>query len=84
MHKNLQCVFNALKQTGEYHIIIGDNTIKGIDIPTHDLIRELAISIGYESFGYYCYEIKDHRTSIPRNNSKSKIDYEHVIMLRKP
>ena len=84
MHKNLQCVFNALKPTGEYHIIIGDNTIKGIDIPTHDLIRELAISIGYESFGYYCYEIKDHRTSIPRNNSKSKIDYEHVIMLRKP
>lgn len=83
MYKNLQCVFNALKQNGEYHIIIGDNTIKGIDIPTHNLIRELAISVGYESFGYYCYEIKDHRTSIPRNNSKSKIEYEHVIMLRK-
>lgn len=84
MYKNLQCVFNALRPNGEYHIILGDNTIKGIDIPTHDLIRELAINIGYESFGYYCYKIKDHRTSIPRNNNKSKIEYEHVIMLRKP
>ena len=83
MYKNLQCVFKALKKAGEYHIIIGDNTIKGIDIPTHDLVRSLAQTLGYEFFGHYCYEIKDHRTSIPRNKKNSKIEYEHVIMLRK-
>lgn len=84
IHKNLSCVYRALKSSGEYHVIIGDNTIKGIDVPTHELIRQLAQNIGFECFGYYKYEIKDHRTSIPRNNSKSKIDYEHVIMLKKP
>ena len=84
IHKNLQCVFRALKSRGEYHIIVGDNTIKGIDIPTHDLIQCLAENVGFEPFGYYFYEIRDHRTSIPRNNAKSKINVEHVLMLRKP
>jgi hypothetical protein len=83
MYKNLLCVYHALRANGEYHVIIGDNTIKGIDIPTHDILRDLALRAGYECFGYYKYRIKDHRTSIPRNNESSKIEYEHVIMLRK-
>ena len=84
MYKNLKCVYNVLKKHGEYHIIIGDNTIKGVEIPTHDIIRQLALEVGFESFGYYKYVIKDHRTSIPRNRENSKIEYEHVLMLRKP
>lgn len=84
INKNLQCVFRSLKPGGEYHIIVGDNTIKGVDIPTHTLIQALAENLGFEPFGYYFYEIKDHRTSIPRNNAKSKINVEHVLMLRKP
>lgn len=83
IYKNLLCVYNALKQSGEYHVIIGDNTIKGIEVHTHDIIRQLAINVGFECFGYYKYRIKDHRTSLPRNKKTSKIDYEHVIMLRK-
>lgn len=83
INKNLICVHKALKQNGEYHVIIGDNTIKGIEVPTHEIIRQLALNIGYQSFGYYKYKIKDHRTSLPRNKETSKIEYEHVIMLRK-
>ena len=83
MYKNLICVYNGLKDGGEYHVIIGDNTIKGVDVPTHDVIRQIALEVGYECFGYYKYVIKDHRTSIPRNKENSKIEYEHVLMLRK-
>ena len=83
MYKNLICVYNVLKNGGEYHVIIGDNTIKGVDVPTHEIIRQIALKVGYECFGYYKYVIKDHRTSIPRNKENSKIEYEHVIMLRK-
>ena len=83
MYKNLICVHNVLKKQGEYHVIIGDNTIKGVEIPTHEVILQLAQEVGYECFGYYKYIIKDHRTSIPRNKKNSKIEYEHVIMLRK-
>jgi hypothetical protein len=64
-------------------MIIGDNTIRGVDVPTHEIIAHLAEKIGYKWIGYYKYEIKDHRTSLPRNNTKNKIEYEHVIMLQK-
>lgn len=83
IYKNLICVCKVLRPKGEYHIIIGDNTIRDIDIPTHEIISSLAQKAGYEHFGYYKYNIRDHRTSIPRNKAKSKIQIEHVLMLRK-
>lgn len=81
--KNLICVRNTLKRAGEYHVIIGDNTIRNIFVPTHTIIASIAKEVGFDWFGYYKYQIKDHRTSVPRNNKMSKIDYEHVLMLRK-
>lgn len=80
IYKNLNCVWKSLKQGGEYHIICGDNTIRKINIPTHEIIKCLANKVGFSCFGYYKYKIKDHRTSMPRN---CKIKYEHVLMLRK-
>lgn len=43
----------------------------------------MATKIGFKWFGYYKYKIKDHRTSIPRGQSHQKIEYEHVLMLKK-
>lgn len=83
IYANLSCVYNALVPGGEYHMIIGDNTIKGIRVSTHRIIAELAKEIGFEWFGYYKYKIKDHRTSIPREGKPKKIEYEYVIMLKK-
>lgn len=80
---NLICVYEVLTKGGEYHMIIGDNTIKKIDIPTHKLIAEIAKEVGFDWFGYYKYAIKDHRTSIPRMDNGGKISYEFVLMLRK-
>jgi DNA modification methylase len=83
MYDNLICVFNALNDGGEYHMIIGDNVLKGVYVPTHKVIAELAEHVGFEWAGYYKYPIKDHRTSIPRNGNGGKIDYEFVIQLTK-
>jgi len=83
LYNNLLCVYRALKPNGEYHIIVGDNVIKGIEIPTHKIIADIATSIGFNWFGYYFYPIKDHRTSIPRNGNGGKIRYEYVISFRK-
>ena len=83
MLKNLLCVYDVLRTGGEYHIIIGDNTIKNVHIPTHEIIDALAQSVGFTLFGYYKYKIKDHRTSIPRGQFHQKIVYEHVLMLKK-
>lgn len=81
--KNLECVLRALKTGGEYHMIIGDNVINRIEIPTHKIIATLAQKIGFQWTGYYKYPIKDHRTSIPRKDNGGKIKYEFVIILKK-
>lgn len=81
--KNLNCVKKALKDGAVYHMIIGDNNIRKIFIPSHEIIAHLAEEIGFHWIGYYKYQIKDHRMSIPRNSDDSKINYEHVIMLKK-
>ena len=80
---NLECVKGALKKGGEYHMIIGDNFIKKVEIPTHKLIAEIAKELGFVWFGYYKYIIKDHRTSIQRMDNGGKIKYEYVLMLKK-
>lgn len=81
--KNLSCVYKALKSEGQYHMIIGDNVINNIEIPTHKIIASLAEKIGFNWTGYYKYPIKDHRTSIPRKDNGGKIKYEFVIILTK-
>lgn len=83
MYDNLICVKAVLKKGGEYHMVIGDNVIKNIEIPTHKLIAEIAQSVGFKWTGYYKYAIKDHRTSIPRNDNGGKIKHEFVIILKK-
>ncbi len=83
MYNNLVCVKAVLKKGGEYHMVIGDNVIKSIEIPTHKLIAKMAEAIGFKWTGYYKYAIKDHRTSIPRKNHGGKIKHEFVIILKK-
>ena len=83
IYKNLKCVFKILKPRGEYHMIVGDSVIRGVEVPTHRFIAELAELIGFEWVQYYTYPIRDHRTSIPRQGQGGKIRHEHVISLRK-
>jgi len=83
MLSNLRCTYNILRDGGEYHLIVGNSVIRGIEIPTHYILASLAKALGFKWFGYYQYKIKDHRTSIPRNGQGGKIETEHVISLRK-
>lgn len=83
MLKNIKCVYNVLRKGGSYHMIIGDNVINKIEIPTHLIIANLAQKVGFEWSGYYKYPIKDHRTSVPRGTQGGKIKYEYVLILKK-
>lgn len=80
---NLECVYRALVLGGEYHLIIGNSVIRGVEIETHAITTNLAKTLGFQWSGYYKYRIRDHRTSIPRKGQGGKIEFEHVISLRK-
>ncbi len=81
MKRNLDCVKTALRPGGKYYLIIGNSKIRGIEVPTHLIIAEIAKSLGFVWDEYFYYRIKDHRTSIPRGNRGGKIEFEHVIGL---
>lgn len=83
MSRNLNCVYESLRTDGEYHLIVGNSMIRGIEVPTHEILAKIGEQIGFAWTGYFNYRIKDHRLSIPRNNNGGKIDIEHVISLRK-
>jgi DNA modification methylase len=84
MHQNLRCVFASLKPGSCYHIIVGDSVVRGIPVATHRHIADIAQLVGFEWKAYFKYEIKDHRTSLPRNGRGGKIDAENVVTLLKP
>lgn len=84
MKRNLHSVFRSLKAGGSYYIIVGNSKIRGIEVPTHQVVAEIATEMGYKWEKYFLYRIKDHRTSIPRGDRGGKIEFEHVIGLLKP
>ena len=83
MRFNLICTYNALRVGGEYHLIVGNSVIRDIEVPTHELLAKIGEKIGFVWSDYFRYRLKDHRLSIPRNNNGGKIEYEHVISLKK-
>jgi len=83
MYNNMLSVKNLLKENGSYVIIVGNSRIRGIDVPTHQLLAEIAEKLGMVWKNYYNYSIKDHRLSIPRKNNGDKINIEHVMTFTK-
>jgi hypothetical protein len=75
-------IHNVLRKGGEYHIIVGDNIVSGVNIKTHKILMQISEIVGFQLQQFYKYPIKDHRTSIPRDNSQ-KISYEYVLGLKK-
>lgn len=84
MRLNLSCVFKSLKRGASYHIIVGDSVVRNVPVATHHHIAEIGKNLGFDWISYFKYQIKDHRTSLPRNGRGGKINYENVVTLRKP
>lgn len=84
MHRNLICVFDSLKSGSSYHIIVGDSIVRGVSVATHRHIADIGQRVGFGWASFFKYQIKDHRTSLPRNGRGGKIAFENVITLRKP
>lgn len=82
MLQNMHSVYRVLRPGGEYNIVVGNNIVSGVIVPTNEILKEIAAHVGFRVNKEYKYPIKDHRTSIPRDNSQ-KINYEYVINLVK-
>ena len=83
MEENIQQVNKLLNEKGHYVIVVGNSTIRGISVPTHEIIIELAKINGFKCDNLFSYVIKNRYLRIPRGNKGGIIKKDWVIDLAK-
>jgi len=72
-----------LKDDGYCTLVSGYNTISGIDIPTHDILAELAHNRGFELTDSFVDEIRDRWVPLIRNGHNGVIKREYLMIFKK-
>lgn len=83
MRKNIAEVKEVLQDNGHYIIVVGNSTIRGINIPTANYLEEIALQEGYRMVNRFAYIIKNRYLRIPRGGKGGFIKYDWVIDLEK-
>lgn len=83
MRLNLISVKNILKPKGTYCIVVGNSKIRGVEIPTHKYLIQIAENVGFKLDSLFGYVIKNPYLRIPRKGRGGLIKVDWVISLRK-
>ena len=78
----LQCC-RVLKKEGYFCLIIGDNTICNVPIPTHKILIDIAHQAGFQPVEKVRNEIKNRALPPKRNHHKGIIKEEWITVFRK-
>lgn len=83
MVKSLLAIHRMLKPKGKFVFVAGSNTIKGVEIPTFDILRECAEEIGFSTLNVFSYQIQKHRFKITRHATGKKIKIDNIVVTEK-
>lgn len=83
MEQNLICVYRQLEYGGKYVIVIGNSTIRGINVESWKVIRDIGLKIGFVDLEHFSYIIQNPYIRIPRNGKGGKVNQDYVIVLGK-
>jgi len=71
------------QQKGCYYVcIVGNSQIRGVTVPTVDLVGEILKAYGYDLEDRFIYEIRRHYMKFPRRANSGKIKEDHVLVFR--
>lgn len=79
MEQNFREVKRALKPGGRYVVVVGNNVIRGRDVPTHLYLLAVAERVGLQVETYFASEVIRHYIKVPR---KERIAQDWVLVLR--
>ena len=79
MGKNIEEVNKLLKSGGHYIIVIGDSKIRGVHIPTHEILIDIAKERGFELSNVFSYIIRNRYLRIPRSGRGGLIKKDWVV-----
>ncbi len=67
---------------GIYICVVGNSLIRGITVPTSELIEQVHLNSGYELVDKMTYEIRRHYMKFPRRKNSGKIKQDHILVFR--
>jgi len=84
MKTHFKKAYKLLPRGGIYALVMGDNKITKVEIPTADFLSLIAQSIGFEKLFEFWIILKNRQLNIPRNvDWASTIKHDKMIILRK-
>lgn len=83
MKTNMEQVHTALKSGGRYIIVIGNSSIRKVDVESWKVLSEIGENIGFTTELHFSYSIKNPYIRIPREGQGGKINQDHVLVLIK-
>lgn len=81
MKDNLKEMRRILKSGGRYFVVVGNNRIRGMIVPTHDFLLDIAQDVGFVKETYFSSNIIRHFIKIPR---PERILNDWVLVFKKP
>lgn len=83
MEDNLRNVYSQMNLGGKYIIVIGNSTIRKVNVESWKVIEEIANEIGFKTVQYFNYIIQNPYIRIPRKGMGGKISKDYVLVLEK-
>jgi DNA modification methylase len=80
MERNFREVHRVLKPAGRYVVVVGNNVIRGREVPTHELLMAVAERTGFQIETYFASEVIRHYIKVPR---KERISQDWVLVLKR-
>lgn len=83
MKSNLLEVYRTLKPGAKYVIVIGNSSIRKVDVESWKVLKDISAIVGFKYCGHIGYEIKNPYIRIPRGNKGGKIAIDHMLIIEK-
>jgi SAM-dependent methyltransferase len=73
----------ARQERGSLYVsVIGNSVVRGITVPTVEIIRSIHETLGYELQDQFGYDIRRHYMKFPRRANSGKIGRDNILIFR--
>lgn len=79
MEKNFEAVYSLLKEDSHYIMVIGNNSVNGYYVPSHEFLIECAKKAGFKYSNHFGYNIRNRYMRFPRKGRGGLIKEDWVL-----
>ena len=83
METNLYQVYSQMSKGGKYIIVIGNSSIRKVNVESWKVIEQIAHTVGFGTIEHFSYIIQNPYIRIPRKGMGGKINKDFVLVLEK-